>query len=54
MLMQDINVDFLQMPGFVLMLGVTMVAARDVPGGAIMAALGILETLLGFAPHSKP
>ena len=48
MLMQSINVDFLQMLGFVLMLGVTMVAAPGVPGGAIMAALGILETLLGF------
>lgn len=48
MLMQSISVDFLQMLGFVLMLGVTMVAAPGVPGGAIMAALGILETLLGF------
>lgn len=41
-------VDFLQMTGFVLMLGVTMVAAPGVPGGAIMAALGLLESLLGF------
>ncbi len=48
MLMQGINVDFLQMLGFVLMLGVTMVTAPGVPGRAIMAALGILETLLGF------
>ena len=30
------------------MLGVTMVAAPGVPGGAIMAALGLLESLLGF------
>ena len=36
------------MAGFVLMLGVTMVAAPGVPGGAIMAALGLLESLLGF------
>ncbi|MFB0972220.1 MAG: cation:dicarboxylase symporter family transporter, partial [Neofamilia sp.] len=33
---------------FILMLGVTMVAAPGVPGGAVMAALGILETMLGF------
>jgi Na+/H+-dicarboxylate symporter len=34
--------------GFIAMLGVTMVAAPGVPGGAIMAALGVLSTILGF------
>lgn len=34
--------------GFILLLAVTMVAAPGVPGGAIMAALGLLETMLGF------
>lgn len=34
--------------GFIMMLGVTMVAAPGVPGGAIMAALGLLQSLLGF------
>lgn len=48
MMMQGLGVDFVQMLGFVMMLGVTMVAAPGVPGGAIMAALGILESLLGF------
>jgi len=33
---------------FILMLGITMVAAPGVPGGAVMAALGILESMLGF------
>ncbi len=33
---------------FILMLGVTMVAAPGVPGGAVMAALGILQSMLGF------
>lgn len=33
---------------FILMLGVTMIAAPGVPGGAIVAALGLLETMLGF------
>lgn len=34
--------------GFIMMLGVTMVAAPGVPGGAIMAALGVLASILGF------
>lgn len=34
--------------GFIFMLGVTMVAAPGVPGGAIMAALAVLESILGF------
>jgi Na+/H+-dicarboxylate symporter len=33
---------------FILMVGIVMVAAPGVPGGAIMAALGILESILGF------
>lgn len=42
------NVSFAQFAGFICMLGVTMVAAPGVPGGAIMAALGILQSILGF------
>lgn len=34
--------------GFIFLLGVTMVAAPGVPGGAIMAALAVLESVLGF------
>lgn len=34
--------------GFIMMLGLTMVAAPGVPGGAIMAALGLLGSMLGF------
>lgn len=34
--------------GFIFMLGITMVAAPGVPGGAIMAALGVLSSILGF------
>ncbi|RYD05323.1 hypothetical protein N752_09770 [Desulforamulus aquiferis] len=33
---------------FILMLGITMVAAPGVPGGAVMAALGLLQSMLGF------
>lgn len=32
----------------VLLLGITMIAAPGVPGGAIMAAIGLLESMLGF------
>lgn len=34
--------------GFILLLAVTMIAAPGVPGGAIMAALAALESVLGF------
>lgn len=35
---------------FILVLGVTMVAAPGVPGGAVIAAVGLLESMLGFGP----
>lgn len=34
--------------GFLLMLGITMVAAPGVPGGAVMAAVGLLGSMMGF------
>lgn len=33
---------------FIVMLGLTMIAAPGVPGGAVMAALGLLSSILGF------
>ena len=48
LIMQGGAVDLAQFTGFILMLGVMMVAAPGVPGGAIMAALGVLQTFLGF------
>jgi len=33
---------------FIFMLGVTMVAAPGVPGGGVMAALGLITSILGF------
>ena len=38
---------------FVMMLGVVMVAAPGVPGGAIMAALGLLGSILGFTSENQ-
>ena len=48
MIMQGIPYDFPLFAGFIFMLGITMVAAPGVPGGAIMASLGILQSMLGF------
>jgi len=33
---------------FIAMLGITMIAAPGIPGGAIMASIGILQSILGF------
>lgn len=52
MMMQGIGYDFQSIVGFIFMLGITMVAAPGVPGGAIMAALGILSSMLGFDDKS--
>ena len=48
LLMSGQAIDPAAFSGFILMLGITMVAAPGVPGGAIMAALGLLGTMLGF------
>lgn len=48
MMLNNVSFTLAQMLGFVAMLGVTMVAAPGVPGGAVMAALGVLKTNLNF------
>lgn len=48
MYMANEPVTFSEYGGFIMMLGITMVAAPGVPGGAIMAALGLLQSMLGF------
>lgn len=48
MLMTGMKFDIVMFTGFILMLGVMMVAAPGVPGGAIMAALGVIQSILGF------
>jgi len=52
MLMKEIPYDFELMAGFIFMLAIVMVAAPGVPGGAIMASLGILQSILGFDESS--
>lgn len=39
---------YLMVLPFLLMLGVTLIAAPGAPGGAVMASLGLLSTMLGF------
>lgn len=48
MMLEGMNFSFGSYFGFILMLGVTMVAAPGVPGGAVMAALGLIQSMLGF------
>lgn len=48
MLLNGMPFNFPQFFGFIAMLGITMIAAPGVPGGAVMAALGVLQTNLGF------
>ena len=48
MMMQHISYDFVTVIGFILMLAISIVAAPGVPGGAIMASLGVLSSILGF------
>lgn len=53
MMMQGMPFDFPMFAGFIFMLGITMVAAPGVPGGAIMAALGILASMLHFGENEQ-
>lgn len=48
MLINGQSTTFGEMFPFILMLGITMIAAPGVPGGAVMAALGLLGSMLGF------
>lgn len=53
MIMQGMPYDFGMFAGFICMLGITMVAAPGVPGGAIMASLGLLGGMLGFSEEAQ-
>lgn len=53
MIMTGMPYDFGLFAGFICMLGITMVAAPGVPGGAIMASLGLLSSMLGFSAEAQ-
>lgn len=48
MILQGVPYSFTLFAGFIFVLGIAMIAAPGVPGGAIMAAVGILQSMLGF------
>ena len=49
MMINGTAIDPQQFAGFIMMLGITMIAAPGIPGGAIMASLGLLQSMLGFS-----
>lgn len=53
MMMNGMHYDMGMFAGFILLLGITMVAAPGVPGGAIMASLGLLQSMLGFDQEAQ-
>lgn len=48
MIMQGLPYDLPMFAGFIAMLAITIIAAPGIPGGAIMASLGLLGSMLGF------
>ncbi|WP_026449894.1 dicarboxylate/amino acid:cation symporter [Aequorivita capsosiphonis] len=48
MILHGMPFTFTLFAGFIFVLGIAMIAAPGVPGGAIMAAVGILQSMLGF------
>lgn len=53
MIMQGIPYDFPMFFHFIAMLGITIIAAPGIPGGAIMASLGLLTSILGFSEEQN-
>ena len=51
MVMFGLDMPPMMILGFILMLGIVMVAAPGVPGGAVVTAAGLLESSLGFSPE---
>ena len=49
MLMQGMPYSLPMLAGFICMIGISIIAAPGVPGGAIMASLGIMASMLGFS-----
>src|SRR5699024_12360770 len=43
-----LNVSLTTAAGFILLLGVMMIAAPGVPGGAVMVAVGLMQSMMGF------
>lgn len=53
MIMESMPYDATMFIGFICMLAITIIAAPGVPGGAIMASLGLLSEMLGFSESQQ-
>lgn len=53
MILHGQHYDFGMFAAFIGMLGVSIIAAPGVPGGSIMASLGVLSSMLGFSPEDN-
>ena len=53
MIMQGIPYDAAMFAEFICMIGISIIAAPGVPGGAIMASLGLLAGILGFSQEDQ-
>lgn len=53
MIMEGMPYDVGMFAGFICMIGISIIAAPGVPGGAIMASLGILASMLGFSEANQ-
>lgn len=53
LIMHDMPCDFGMYAQFIAMLGITIIAAPGIPGGAIMASLGLLSSVLGFSDEQN-
>lgn len=53
MYMSGMNIDIALFANFVLLQGVSAVAAPGVMGGVLMASIGLLESILGFSPEQS-
>ena len=51
MLMWNVPYSFPQIVGFILLFSITVLAAPGIPGGVIVAAIGMIEAMLHFTPE---
>lgn len=51
MLMYQMPFTWVQYVGFIMIFSITVLAAPGIPGGVIMAAVGMIEAMLGFTPE---
>lgn len=53
MIMQGLPYSLPMFAGFIAMLAISIIAAPGIPGGAIMASLGLLASMLGFSEQDQ-